>query len=1147
MNTLTPLDETSCPTRSTYINAAFDHANTKTVFGSVNKDGKARVLHPYQIQPLDMYFDINDINEYFSHPNSSRAMLAEELEEESRRYKNSSLNFKNNFHKISNFEEMNKMCHRKFSAGSTFKRTQSNQSLESRLNIRNHHTTSEPSTPGDLERNIQTAGDGLNPDLQYIPFREINVFLDGTVIECGGYHKIVMEIPNNVTNRNLKFQDVEEYNKEVTKNEEDLQIFMNEITKRFKQSKPLNNLFLKDGTLINNLNDIPASENILFASRSPFFKGFRKVVTRQKRRGVKGLKPGMPQTCHSEAVLNPDKQIKVAKIYKKVLNEQRKIERLQRREIEKQVEEKKKDMAMSLVKNARNGGPVGNPLTEGGQDVSSYQKEIQTGKNANIVGRRIHNEMGADNSNRSSNCSDLSYHSSSIDENELYSEVQKNFSSQNEFTHLMNRYLNNHPNLQKIVEKKAQKVLKSIHDDHHMQKRPPCFSADRIIRINKVVPIKTESLQNAQQLIREHKSPEHIHKLKRGSIITENPYTVNLDSKMAQSYSRIPSKRQIIRKRNFKNSNLIAYSHNSCNSPIRAKTVCSLPSSPSSFLPKTRNPMKLHSKLKAQHFKVKRMKEKGAHLSKELKEHHNRAIKSAALKNEYDGLNERIQQIEKVNEATQEEYKQLDKDLDQVRDFVKVKNDMLNMNEQLFLSRRECKILEREWNLAYHLMNLKDDKYKVYLDRKRKKEEQKRKSKVKVDEYTLKLREREKQRKLEKYYKEMDILLKEHKKDLKSQSRNKYKWFQQSVKSVTNTQHEKDEHNNIDYLEAVKSGMSLKNSTSTLIQRKASLNSPKYQKEEDKRLVQEYICKKKALDYIKANRSKVFSASKKRSRIFKPPEKKETKPILVANKSLSASISEDTFDEKEEKQIQKNFVSMNKDLNKNLITVKKVDEEYGVPSTLNLEALVEKHGFTREEILKFYVLYKSLCKLTVSYTHDTEVRGVCFDVFINGISELSLENKDLVKRIFDKANVNKKLIPKNNKNKACNAYLDWEEFLICMKTIFTDDLELKIELFFDIVDSDGNGFLDKKEIKEICELSLFEASNGSQTREEVANYFTTFLFKIFNLNEDEDEIPLSMIRNEIFKPDSPHKYLLCMFCNAESIISIKKSKKRSQK
>ena len=69
-----------------------------------------------------------------------------------------------------------------------------------------------------------------------------------------------------------------------------------------------------------------------------------------------------------------------------------------------------------------------------------------------------------------------------------------------------------------------------------------------------------------------------------------------------------------------------------------------------------------------------------------------------------------------------------------------------------------------------------------------------------------------------------------------------------------------------------------------------------------------------------------------------------------------------------------------------------------------------------------------------------EFRGVSWNVFANGIRELSLDNRKLVKRIFKKANV------------TCTGYLNWDEFLEAMKIVFTDDLELKIELFFDIID-----------------------------------------------------------------------------------------------
>lgn len=121
-----------------------------------------------------------------------------------------------------------------------------------------------------------------------------------------------MEIPNNPHMGSLKFQNVEDHQKEQIKNEEQMQKFMKEVSEKLKQSKPLNNLFLKDGTLINSLSEIPQNEQILFASRSPFFRGFRKVVTRQNPKRIrKDSKCATMTNLHSEGLLNPEKQYKV--------------------------------------------------------------------------------------------------------------------------------------------------------------------------------------------------------------------------------------------------------------------------------------------------------------------------------------------------------------------------------------------------------------------------------------------------------------------------------------------------------------------------------------------------------------------------------------------------------------------------------------------------------------------------------------------------------------------------------------------------------------------------------------------------------------------------------------------------------------------
>ena len=124
----------------------------------------------------------------------------------------------------------------------------------------------------------------------------------------------------------------------------------------------------------------------------------------------------------------------------------------------------------------------------------------------------------------------------------------------------------------------------------------------------------------------------------------------------------------------------------------------------------------------------------------------------------------------------------------------------------------------------------------------------------------------------------------------------------------------------------------------------------------------------------------------------------KNKPLLIADKSEDSSIDTETVnDDSPAKPKKKDIIAENRDLNNNLITVKKVDEKYKIPTALKLDETCKKHGFTRDKILSFYTLFKTLWKLTVVHKKDHEVRGVCFEVFLHGVSELSLENKDLIK------------------------------------------------------------------------------------------------------------------------------------------------------
>lgn len=50
--------------------------------------------------------------------------------------------------------------------------------------------------------------------------------------------------------------------------------------------------------------------------------------------------------------------------------------------------------------------------------------------------------------------------------------------------------------------------------------------------------------------------------------------------------------------------------------------------------------------------------------------------------------------------------------------------------------------------------------------------------------------------------------------------------------------------------------------------------------------------------------------------------------------------------------------------------------------------------------------------------------------------------------------------------------MDWEHFLLAVKAIQARNIDSKIDLFFKIIDQDGNGTLSYDEVFEICSNSF---------------------------------------------------------------------------
>ena len=240
---------------------------------------------------------------------------------------------------------------------------------------------------------------------------------------------------------------------------------------------------------------------------------------------------------------------------------------------------------------------------------------------------------------------------------------------------------------------------------------------------------------------------------------------------------------------------------------------------------------------------------------------------------------------------------------------------------------------------------------------------------------------------------------------------------------------------------------------------------------------------------------------------------------ILIKKILKTQNPEDYDDnilkeyEEEQKNKKERFMIDNKERVQNLYFQidQKVNKFYPDLIRFNIPKLLSTYPtLTRKELFELFVQYKSLMKICIALNRSMKIlkKGVDFKTFHQGVSQMSTESEDLARKIF------------NTINERNNNYLSWEEFLKGMITIKSDSISDKIDMFFKIIDTDGNGLLSYSEVLDLSLMSLKrnikgEDKNSEEVVGELAKYFADLIFKLVDIDKD-DEIPLPRIK-EVLK------------------------------
>ena len=208
-----------------------------------------------------------------------------------------------------------------------------------------------------------------------------------------------------------------------------------------------------------------------------------------------------------------------------------------------------------------------------------------------------------------------------------------------------------------------------------------------------------------------------------------------------------------------------------------------------------------------------------------------------------------------------------------------------------------------------------------------------------------------------------------------------------------------------------------------------------------------------------------------------------------------------------------------------------VDRYYPHFFIFNIRKMLSLYkNFTRKDLYQIFAIYKNLISLCYACNKDNLVleTGIDFGTFWKGVTEISVEKKKFVEKLFMQINKNK------------SRMLSMTDFFEGMSFIQNTELKEKLDLFLKALDETGKGSLKYDEVLVICKESikrnLFDESVKSADEyalNELSEFFANFIFKLLNCELDKP-LKLENIKIAIIQGSVETEYLE-MFCGANKV------------
>ena len=219
---------------------------------------------------------------------------------------------------------------------------------------------------------------------------------------------------------------------------------------------------------------------------------------------------------------------------------------------------------------------------------------------------------------------------------------------------------------------------------------------------------------------------------------------------------------------------------------------------------------------------------------------------------------------------------------------------------------------------------------------------------------------------------------------------------------------------------------------------------------------------------------------------------------------------------------------------------KKVEQLFPDLCTFHLPKILRQNKeYTIKLLYDVFIEFKTLLKCSMIHNRNLNIhkKGIDFETFYNCNTKINQQGIALSRKIFKAFN-----------NKTNVNYMPWQNYMDGMMKIKDPNIDNKLDLFFQILDENGDGSFDYNEVFNLSLISLQrvlpekkQSKNNSKKSEKdkeneepditniLAEFLTKYVFRLVGIDID-GEIPIDLLREKMDEKNEESEYLEFFLC-----------------